>query len=250
MISNEWKRATRVLALAVLAVALTACGGSDDADSGSTGGGAAKGADGGAAAAGPDEATKSAAIRDAEQDLSALRAKAGELRQRAELDGVTAEASVQQAMSALDRQITDAQSKIGSLKSATGEAWATAESGAESAVSAAEQAASKLKGQIDSARAARRADAIAAEQTMLAQGLVLGLNGEEYEAYKRSVIEQAQEELTSLGLYAGPADGWLEASTKRALAALQEQNSLEASGVPTPKTRRVLRGESPYAVEE
>ena len=84
---------------------------------------------------------------------------------------------------------------------------------------------------------------------MLAKGLVMGLDGEEYEAYKKSVIIAAQEQLTEMGLYAGPADGWLEASTKRALAALQEQNGIGGSGVPTPNATR-MPGTLMYSIGE
>ena len=114
----------------------------------------------------------------------------------------------------------------------------------------ADSAAGRLQSQIRTVRDAKRAESIEAEKAMLAKGLVMGLDGEEYEAYKKSVIETTQEQLSGLGLYDGPVDGWLEKTTKRALAALQAQHGLGGSGVPTPKTRKVLRGEDPHAEED
>lgn len=243
MSCEGWKRVAQGMALGLLVVAIAACGGAKEDESGEGGSGGAKGSAKAAEAAGPDEATKNAAIRDAEQKHAALRQQSGDLKNRATIDGVAEEDSVQQRLSALERQVSDAQSKIAALKSATGEDWSAAKSGAESALSSAQQAASQAQSEIRAVRDAKRAEAIEALKPHLAKGLVIGLEGEEYEAYKRSVIERTQEELKSRGLYDGPVDGWLEETTKRALAAFQEQAGLPASGVPTPKTRRALFGE-------
>jgi peptidoglycan hydrolase-like protein with peptidoglycan-binding domain len=51
-----------------------------------------------------------------------------------------------------------------------------------------------------------------------------------------------QERLTKLGLYHGPADGYLEKTTQKALAEFQKQASLQPTGVPTPMTRNALLG--------
>ena len=76
MSCDGWRRATRALALVMLAAALTACGGSDKEDAAGTGDSGGRDT----AAAGPDQATKGAAIRDADSRLSAVRQKASEFR--------------------------------------------------------------------------------------------------------------------------------------------------------------------------
>ena len=72
-------------------------------------------------------------------------------------------------------------------------------------------------------------------------GVIAGLDGELYEAYLPVTIERIQEVLRARGLYAGPVNGILDAPTMQAILAFQEASyALERSGIPSPRTRRLL----------
>ena len=55
-----------------------------------------------------------------------------------------------------------------------------------------------------------------------------------------SKVREAQEALSAQGLFFGDVDGELDLATMKALGRFQEAHKLEVSGVPSPKTRRVL----------
>jgi len=71
-------------------------------------------------------------------------------------------------------------------------------------------------------------------------GLVKGLDGGLYLPYKPAVVRETQQALEQKGLYAGKIDGVLDAATMRATADFQRSNGLQASGMPTPRTREAL----------
>jgi murein L,D-transpeptidase YcbB/YkuD len=70
--------------------------------------------------------------------------------------------------------------------------------------------------------------------------LITGLDGQEYEPYKTSVIEDVQTALQSEGVYSGQVNGVLDEATMQAVGEFQEQNGIHVSGVPSPKTREAL----------
>jgi hypothetical protein len=72
--------------------------------------------------------------------------------------------------------------------------------------------------------------------------LIAGLDGSLYEPYRRAVIEQIQQSLILRGLYRGPVNGVLDLPTMKATYAFQKVNNhLQLSGVPSPRTRKVLQ---------
>jgi len=77
--------------------------------------------------------------------------------------------------------------------------------------------------------------------------LILGLDGAAYPPYKPSVIEWVQQDLETLGMYDGKADGRLDQPTMKAIAEFQNENDLHASGIPSPLTRKALRQDESVA---
>jgi hypothetical protein len=73
-----------------------------------------------------------------------------------------------------------------------------------------------------------------------ARVLIKGVDGGDYEAYKPSLVTRVQEALKKEGVYDGEANGKLDESTMNALAEYQRKNGVQASGVPSPKTRERL----------
>jgi hypothetical protein len=72
--------------------------------------------------------------------------------------------------------------------------------------------------------------------------LIEGLDGWLYEPYLPPTIERTQIELKGRGLYDGPVNGILDVPTMKALYAFQEANyNLQVCGVPTPRTRKLLK---------
>ena len=84
------------------------------------------------------------------------------------------------------------------------------------------------------------AGAANAMDTHQTNGLVKGLDGGLYLAYKPSVVRETQQALEKRGLYSGNIDGRLDTATMHAIADFQRQNKLHRSGVPTPHTRHAL----------
>lgn len=70
--------------------------------------------------------------------------------------------------------------------------------------------------------------------------VVTGLDGANYLGYRPGLVRKAQEALKSKDLYAGEINGELDEATMKAMGEFQKQNSLPATGVPTPKTRAKL----------
>jgi peptidoglycan hydrolase-like protein with peptidoglycan-binding domain len=70
--------------------------------------------------------------------------------------------------------------------------------------------------------------------------LVNGLDGGTYAAYDGSTVERVQRALQDEGLYDGPVHGALDRSTMEAVRQFQEENDLQPSGVPSPRTRELL----------
>lgn len=73
--------------------------------------------------------------------------------------------------------------------------------------------------------------------------LLLGLDNGEYEPYRPAFVERVQRALIDKGFYDGPVMGKLDQATMEAVAAFQRENGVQASGVPSPETRRVLFAE-------
>jgi peptidoglycan hydrolase-like protein with peptidoglycan-binding domain len=90
------------------------------------------------------------------------------------------------------------------------------------------------------AAAALLAGATSASAATQGHGLMKGLDGGHYLAYKPSVVRKTQQELEHKGLYKGKIDGILGPETMHATAEFQKQNGLHVSGVPTPATRHKL----------
>jgi hypothetical protein len=68
-----------------------------------------------------------------------------------------------------------------------------------------------------------------------------GLDGGLYEPYRTDIIRHVQQALKERGLYVGPINGILDSPTMKALYTLQEAtHNLQACGVPTPLTRKLL----------
>ncbi len=62
-----------------------------------------------------------------------------------------------------------------------------------------------------------------------------------YEPYRPKAIERIQRALKARGLYGGPVNGVLDKPTMKAIYAFQRMaGTLQISGVPTPRTRRLL----------
>ena len=70
--------------------------------------------------------------------------------------------------------------------------------------------------------------------------LVHGLDGGQYLPYKASTVRETQQKLEQKGLYKGDANGVMNRETMRATAEFQKENGLQASGVPSPRTREKL----------
>ena len=82
--------------------------------------------------------------------------------------------------------------------------------------------------------------AAAASSSAASRPLVKGLDGDRYPAYRPSIVREAQEKLEQKGFYKGKTNGVLDRETMQATAAFQKRNGLDASGVPTPRTREKL----------
>lgn len=72
--------------------------------------------------------------------------------------------------------------------------------------------------------------------------LIAGLDGSEYLPYSGRAVERVQDLLRTRGLYSGPVNGVLDPPTMNAIAQFQDAtNTLGVSGIPTPRTRQMLR---------
>lgn len=75
-------------------------------------------------------------------------------------------------------------------------------------------------------------------KTVWAEGF---FDGGSSEPYRPKVIERIQRALKARGLYGGPVNGVLDKPTMKAIYAFQRMaGTLQISGVPTPRTRRLL----------
>ena len=84
------------------------------------------------------------------------------------------------------------------------------------------------------------AGATSASAAPTSPGMMKGLDGGHYLAYKPSVVRQTQHALEDRGLYSGKVDGILGPATMHATAKFQKENGLHVSGVPSPRTRHKL----------
>ena len=73
--------------------------------------------------------------------------------------------------------------------------------------------------------------------------LLLGLDDGEYEPYRPAFVERVQRALIDQGFYDGPVMGKLDQTTMEAVAAFQREHGIQASGVPSPETRKALFAE-------
>jgi hypothetical protein len=72
--------------------------------------------------------------------------------------------------------------------------------------------------------------------------LVLGLDGALYQAYNASTIKRVQSVMKDRGLYSGPLNGVLDPPTMESIYTFQKAIPyLLHSGVPTPRTRKLLK---------
>jgi hypothetical protein len=68
-----------------------------------------------------------------------------------------------------------------------------------------------------------------------------GLDGGLYPAYNPNTIQRVQQALVDRGLYTGPVNGILDLPTMRAIYSFQKATHvLQVSGIPTPRTRKML----------
>jgi TolA-binding protein len=229
----------------VAAVAILVAGCSSSTEEEAASGGADRGTpttETPAADSGPTQAERTSAVRDAEQQLARVRGQVEGLRQRAEIAGVEAQGSTEQRIAAAENKLRSAERSVATMKQASDAEWASAKSSTEQALSGLGRDVDQTEGEIRAMSEAQRAERIAAIEPMLAKGLIGGLDGETYLAYRRGLVVEVQEKLADLGLYDGPIDGYLELTTQRALGAFQEKNGILPSGVPTPKTRAAMMG--------
>jgi hypothetical protein len=71
--------------------------------------------------------------------------------------------------------------------------------------------------------------------------LIMGLDGQLYDAYNADTIKHVQMLMTNRGLYSGPVNGILDAPTMQSIYTFQVgTHSLLQCGVPTPRTRKFL----------
>ena len=233
----------RLIAVVGLALLVAACSSSTDEETAS--GGATPGSpstDSAAAETGPSQAERSSAVRDAEQQLARVRGQVEGLRQRAEIAGVESEGSTEQRIASAENDLRGTERTVASMKKASDTEWTAAKSSAEQSLSTLGRNVDQVEADIRALSEAQRAERIEAIKPMLAQGLIEGLDGETYLAYKPALVETVQEKLADLGLYDGPIDGWLELTTQRAVGAYQERIGLKQTGMPSPNTRASMMG--------
>lgn len=153
---------------------------------------------------------------------------------------VALEASVRQLEAELDapRQLLD------ELRNAEGDAWTGVRDRLAEALDQVERQSASAAGAVaewterqDAAREARREMELPIDPE---SGLILGLDGGDYEPYLASVVERVQQRLRAEGLYAGEADGYYDVTTREAVGRFQEREGLAVSGVPSPMTRARL----------
>jgi TolA-binding protein len=239
----ERTRTIRLLVVMALALLGAACSSSTEQESASeTAAPRDTGTESDTATAGPSQQERASAVRQAEQQLAGLRGQVEGLRQRAEIAGVESESASEQAIAEAQRTLASVEREVSSMKQATDAEWTAAKTSAEQALSGLGTNVDRVESEIRALSEAQRAERIEAIEPMLQQGLIEGLDGEPYLAYRPAFVEEVQEKLADLGLYDGPIDGFLEITTQRALAAFQEKNGLHPSGIPTPKTRAALAG--------
>jgi TolA-binding protein len=232
--------AGRLLAVVGLAILVAACSSAEkDAASGGAAPGTPQG-EGVAADAGPTQAERSSAVRDAEQQLARVRGQVEGLRLRAEIAGVESEGSTEQRIASAETELRSAERTVAALKQASDAEWASAKSSAEQALSGIGRNVDQVEADIRSMSEAKRAERIDAIKPMMAQGLIEGLDGETYLAYRKGFVEELQERLADLGLYDGPIDGYLELTTQRAVGAYQRSIGLKQTGIPSPRTRAAM----------
>ena len=71
--------------------------------------------------------------------------------------------------------------------------------------------------------------------------LIPGLDGASYEPYRAATVQRIQQALAVRGLYKGPVHGVLDTPTMEAIYAFQKAHyGLQVSGIPTPRTRKIL----------
>jgi Flp pilus assembly protein TadD len=236
------------LAFVSLALVLTGCGSTDDPGAASSGSAPTPGDQ--PVQTGPTEQERNAAVRKAEGRLAELRDDVAGLRERAEIDGVGDDPGVQQQIGAAETKLADGERSVAALKQADAGEWDAATSRSDQTLASVQSSFQQAQGQIRSVRDAKRAESIAKLEATSANGVIKDLNGEDYLAYSKQLVTEVQQSLTALGLYDGPADGYLEETTQRALAAFQLEHGIWGTGIPTPKTRRALMGGEESGDEE
>jgi hypothetical protein len=191
---------------------------------------------------GPSEEERTSAVSKAAEDLEAIRAELDELRARARAEGLESDAELKDRLDRLSDAISEGAPAVDALERASASRWDEAQMQVEKHQEALQLQFAETRKALATRAEEAREERIAAIEPTLERGIVKGLGGEPYSAYKRSVIRSVQERLKEIELYYGPADGYLEETTKQALAQFQEQNGLQPTGVPTPRTRSALLG--------
>jgi len=178
----------------------------------------------------------------AERRLGELKSQIGDLERQAENADLSSEMSAQ--LAGMQTSYSEARRAIDELKQAEGETIATAEARLDGVLTGLQTSVTGGGREIEEMRARKRQESIAAVKPLLDKGVAVGLDGINYLAYRTQLVIEVQERLKALGHYDGPADGFLEGATKKALGRFQDSQGIWASGVPTPRTRELLFGES------
>lgn len=173
---------------------------------------------------------------------SALTAKVAEL--KSSLGPGESPVQLEEQVAAFETRLASLPDLLAALEGAEGDAWSAARDRLTEALAAAERkaqsvaaAAADWTARQQAAREARSSMEMPIDPET---GLILGLDGGDYEPYLVSVVERVQQRLRALGLYAGEADGYFDVTTREAVGRFQEGEGLHVSGVPSPMTRARL----------
>jgi hypothetical protein len=240
-----------LLAVALSAAACSGGGPQPDADSGD--GGAQSGETAGAGAEETDAAERSAAIESASTRVGGLTIDVEALSKRTEPFRDELAADRLESLSRLEDQLDAVESRLDDLRTADGETWSTAHGGLVQQLDGLESTVASLERQLDDELAELEAQRQAREeqrrQEIRTTGLIEGLDGEVYVVCGPDVIERVQRRLEERGFYSGEATGHLSEWTMESIAEFQRDFGMHVSGVPTPRTRRALFGDSAEPAE-
>ena len=162
----------------------------------------------------------------------------------AEAPAAEEQALLEASIRDLDAKLEAPQQLLAELRGAQGDDWTRLRDRLLEAVGSLEQASQATANAVSEWKQREQAALVARSDMELPivakSGLIRGLDDGDYEPYLVSVVERVQRELRAKGLYAGPADGFFDVTTREAVGRFQEQAGLAVSGVPSPMTRARL----------